>query len=124
MDRSGFRYLWNDSWTWKEEHKELILLDKELCDETMMAFRAATSDLGGVERGVACPLKQVIVHVPVISAQDRIQLLVIEIEGVHQRHRIGPELVQELFNVSGDLQGLGNTQQPGLQGTEQDQNNQ
>lgn len=89
-----------------------------------MVFRAARSDLRGVERGVACPLKQVLVHVPVISAEDRIQLLVIEIEGIHQRHGIGPELGQELLNVSGDLQGLWNTQQPGLQRTKGDENNQ
>lgn len=89
----------------------------KLCDGTMMVFGAARRDLGGVERRVARPLKQVLVHVPVISAQDRIQLLVIEIEGIHQRHGVGPEPAQELLNVSGDLQGLWNTQQPGLQRT-------
>lgn len=73
--------------------------------------------LGGVERGVARPLEQVLVHVPVIAAQDRIQLPVVEIEGIHQRHGVGPEPGQELLDVSGDLQGLGNTQQPGLRGT-------
>lgn len=73
-------------------------------------------DLGGVERGVARPLEQVLVHVPVVAAQDRIQLPVVEIEGIHQRHGVGPEPGQELLDVSGDLQGLGNTQQPGLEG--------
>lgn len=75
----------------------------------------AAADLGGVEWGLASPLIQVLVDVAVISAQDGVQLPVVQVEGVHQGHSVGPQLLQELLHVSRNLRGLWHRQQAGLQ---------
>lgn len=76
---------------------------------------AAPTDLGGVEWGLASPLVQVLIHVSVISAQHGIQLFVVQVESIHQGHGVGPQLIQELFNVSRNLGGLRHCQQSSLQ---------
>lgn len=76
---------------------------------------AAPTHLGGVERGLASPLVQVLVHVSVISAQHGIQLFVVQVESIHQGYGVGPQLIQELFDVSRNLGGLRHRQQPSLQ---------
>lgn len=76
---------------------------------------AAPPDLSCVKRRLARPLEQVLVDVSVVSAEDRIQLLVVDVEGIHQGHGVGPHLVQELLNVSRNLHGLWNRQQSSLE---------
>lgn len=51
---------------------------------TIVVFIGTMTDLSCIEWGVTCPLKQVLIDIPIISAKDRIQLLVIHIEGIYQ----------------------------------------
>lgn len=70
--------------------------------------------LCGIERRTTGPFKHLLVNVAVVSSQNRVQLLVVDIEGVHQRHAVGPQLSQKLFDPKGNLQNLRDAQQPSL----------
>lgn len=91
---------------------------------TIVGFIGDMTDLSCIEWRLTCPLKQVLIDIPIISAKDRIQLLVIHIKGINQWYSIGPQLIQEHFNVSRNLHGLWHSQQSSLQKHNQGKNNQ
>lgn len=72
------------------------------------------TDLCGVQGWAASPIKQVLVDVSVISSQDRIQLLVMEVKGIYQHHGVGPQLSQQLLDTNRNQQHLGHAQQSSL----------
>lgn len=72
------------------------------------------TDLSFVERWVTGPLKHVLVDVAIISSEDRIQLHVVEVEGIDQRHGVGSQLTEQFLDTSRNLQHLGHRQQSSL----------
>lgn len=72
------------------------------------------TDLSCVERRVTSPLKHVFVDVAVISPEDGIELLVVEVEGVDQCHGVGSQLTQQFLDACRNLQHLRHCQQSSL----------
>lgn len=124
LARRGFRYLWNDSWTYEwQGGVESLLTSKNLQnhrphsilrDAKSFSQVCRVTDLSFVERWVAGPLKHVLVDVAVVSSKDRIQLLVVEVEGIDQRHAVGSQLTEQFLDTSRNLQHLGHRQQSSL----------
>lgn len=124
LARRGFRYLWNDSWTYGWQGGVESLLTSEnlqnhrphsiLRDAKSFSQVCRVTDLGCVERWVTGPLKHVLVDVAIISSEDRIQLPVVEVEGVDQRHGVGSQLTEQFLDTSRNLQHLGHRQQSSL----------
>ena len=77
--------------------------------------------LGAVEGRAAGPLEHGFVDVAVIAAEDRVEHLVVVVEGVHQQHGVGPHLGQQLLKAPGDRQHLGPAQHAGLPGVQRAQ---
>lgn len=70
-----------------------------------------------VKRRLARPVKHVLVDVAIIATQHGVEHLVTVVEGVHQRHGIGPHLGQDVFQALGDAGELRDCQQASLKGT-------
>lgn len=124
LARRGFRYLWNDSWTYEwQGGVESLLTSKNLQnhrphsilrDARSLSQVCRVTDLSCVERWVTGPLKHVLVDVAIISSEDRIQLHVVEVEGIDQRHSVGSQLTEQFLDPSRNLQYLGHRQQSSL----------
>lgn len=74
-----------------------------------------STDLCSIEGGFASPLEHVLINIPIVSSQDRIQLLVVDVKGIRQGHSVGPQLSQQLLDSTRNLHHLRNTQQSGLE---------
>lgn len=73
------------------------------------------SYLCAVEGRLAGPLKHVLVDVAVVAAEHGVQHLVAVVEGIHQRHGIGPHLGQDVLQTLGHAGQLRHGQQTSLQ---------
>lgn len=109
--------LLTSSFSYKTHLSSTLLINtKSSLSLTLWPYNLVSStDLCSIEGGFASPLEHVLINIPIVSSQDRIQLLVVDVKGIRQGHSVGPQLSQQLLDSTRNLHHLRHTQQSGLE---------
>lgn len=105
------------SFSYKTHSSSTLLINtKSSLSLTLWPYNlVGSTDLCSIEGGFASPLEHVLINIPIVSSQDRIQLLVVDVKGIRQGHSVGPQLSKQLLDSTRNLHHLGHTQQSGLE---------